>query len=276
MHETATQNNVWPKKSLGQHFLYDPSILQRIALSTGSVNAKTVIEVGSGPGGLTRQLLNAGAKPVIALEADERFVQALHEWPEVAAGDLRIIHGDATKMNWPDLIEQHSPHSPAKIISNLPYNVGTVLLLKWLKASAWRTEMALLLQNEVAMRVCASPGSKHYGRLSVISQAVTDPKIAFTLPPGAFRPPPKIDSSLVVFNPLPTHQKFKDLPTLESVTAQAFGQRRKMLKSSLSNLAGEYGVTASDWLKSAGINEELRPESLTQADFRKLASTIKF
>lgn len=276
MHETATQNNVWPKKSLGQHFLYDPSILQRIALSTGSVNAKTVIEVGSGPGGLTRQLLNAGAKPVIALEADERFVQALHEWPEVAAGDLRIIHGDATKMNWPDLIEQHSPHSPAKIISNLPYNVGTVLLLKWLKASAWRTEMALLLQNEVAMRVCASPGSKHYGRLSVISQAVTDPKIAFTLPPGAFRPPPKIDSSLVVFNPLPTHQKFKDLLTLESVTAQAFGQRRKMLKSSLSNLAGEYGVTASDWLKSAGINEELRPESLTQADFRKLASTIKF
>ncbi len=275
MHETATQNNVWPKKSLGQHFLYDPSILQRIALSTGSVNAKTVIEVGSGPGGLTRQLLNAGAKPVIAVEADERFVQALHEWPEVAAGDLRIIHGDATKMNWPELIERHSPHSPAKIISNLPYNVGTVLLLKWLKASAWRTEMALLLQNEVAMRVCASPGSKHYGRLSVISQAVTDPKIAFTLPPGAFRPPPKIDSSLVVFNPLPTHQKFKDLPTLESVTAQAFGQRRKMLKSSLSNLAGEYGVTASDWLKSAGINEELRPESLTQADFRKLASTIK-
>lgn len=275
MLRTAIDNNVRAKKSLGQHFLHDPSILQRIALSTGSVNANTVIEVGSGPGGLTRQLLKAGARPVIAVEADERFVNALKEWPEATSGDLHIIQDDATKLDWNALIEEYSPRSPAKIISNLPYNVGTVLLLKWLKASNWRTEMALLLQKEVAMRICASPDNKHYGRLSVISQAVTEPKIAFTLSPGAFKPPPKVDSSLVVFKPLPAPQRFDDLPTLEIVTATAFGQRRKMLKSSLSRLAEKHGLTAKEWLKSAGINEELRPESLTQEDFRKLVLTIR-
>ena len=267
--------NVPPRKTLGQHFLYDPKILERIALSTGAIESETVIEVGPGPGGLTKQLLNAGAKPVIAVEADRRFVRYLKAWPEAISGDLRVIEGDATKLDWDAVIDEHCPRKRAKVISNLPYNVGTVLLVEWLKASNWRTDMALLLQYEVAMRICASPSGKHYGRLSVIAQAVTDPKIPFKLAPGAFRPPPKVESALVVLTPLSETQKFADLSTLEAVTAHAFGQRRKMLKSSLARLADQYGLNINDWLQSAGIDGALRPEALSQADFQKLASTIK-
>lgn len=266
---------IQPIKSLGQHFLFDPSILKRIALSTGSLVSQTVIEVGPGPGGLTKQLLEAGANPVIAIEADERLAKSLMKNPELSSGKLKVMHCDARKMNWESMMREYSPNKPAKIIANLPYNVGTILLLNWLKSSSWRAEMALLLQKEVALRICAPPNDKSYGRLSVIAQAVTKPSIAFTLPPGAFRPPPKVDSALVVFSPLPDSQQFKDLSTLEIVTAAAFNQRRKMLKTSLATLSALYGKSVREWLQSAEIEDNLRPEALTQIEFQRLATCLK-
>ena len=275
MLEKEVTQNFRPRKSLGQHFLFDPDILKRIALSTGSIKSETVIEVGPGPGGLTRQLLNAGASPVITIEADERFARKLNEWPEITSGQLYVIHEDARKIDWNDLIAKFSPKKTAKIISNLPYNIGTILLMDWLKASDWRKDMAILLQKEVAMRICATPKNKHYGRLSVICHAVTDARIAFTLPPGAFRPPPKIDSALVVLTPLTESERYHDLPILEKVTATTFGQRRKKLKSSLSRLANTFGLTVEDLLETAGVNGDLRPEALTHLEFQKLASCLK-
>ena len=275
MSDNHKNNIIQPIKSLGQHFLFDPSILKRIALSTGSLDSQTVIEVGPGPGGLTKQLLEAGADPVIAIEADERFATGLMKNPELSSRKLKVLHRDARKMNWEAMMSEYSPNKPAKIIANLPYNVGTILLLNWLKSSSWRAEMALLLQKEVALRICAPPNDKSYGRLSVIAQAVTKPTIAFTLPPGAFRPPPKVDSALVVFKPLPDSQQFKDISTLETVTAAAFSQRRKMLKTSLAKLSAQYGKSIGEWLDSAKIKDDLRPEVLTQTEFQRLATCLK-
>ena len=173
MPEQPSFSTVTPRKSLGQNFLFDPDILNRAALAAGPVAGRTVIEVGPGPGGLTRALLGAGAGKVIAVEADPRFAEALLEWPEVAAGQLIVHQMDARKANWPSLISEAGGTLPAMIIGNLPYNVGTPLLINWLKAPDWRGEMALMFQKEVALRICAEPGTKHYGRLAILTHAVT-------------------------------------------------------------------------------------------------------
>ena len=172
------------RKALGQHFLFDPDILKRTALAAGPVEGRTVIEVGPGPGGLTRALLDQGAGKVIAVEADERFAEALQSWPEAEAGRLYVILKDARKVRWEETLTELGASMPAMIIANLPYNVGTPLLVNWLKAGAWRGEMALMFQKEVAERVCAKPNTNHYGRLAVLTHAVADPHIAFTLPPA--------------------------------------------------------------------------------------------
>ncbi len=255
------------KKSLGQHFLFDPSILSRVANAGGSVKGKTVIEVGPGPGGLTRALLDSGVGKLIAIELDDRFAEGLSLWPEVREGRLHVHHGDALAANIPELIAAAGGASPAMIVANLPYNVATPMLVEWLKAPAWRGTMVLMFQKEVALRICAAADEDHYGRLAVLSQAVTRPRLAITLPPGAFRPPPKVDSTVVVLDPLPDHERFNDLAGMETVTAAAFGQRRKMLRAALKTLPG-----AVDALTTSGIDPTRRAETLTQQDFRALTA----
>ncbi|WP_084396807.1 16S rRNA (adenine(1518)-N(6)/adenine(1519)-N(6))-dimethyltransferase RsmA [Henriciella aquimarina] len=262
------------RKALGQHFLHDPDILRRTALAAGPVEGRTVIEVGPGPGGLTRALLREGVDKLIAVEADPRFASALEDWPEAATGRLTVHQGDARKVNWPELIATAGGTTPAMIIANLPYNVGTPLAVDWLKAGDWRGEMALMFQKEVAERLAAGPGSPHYGRLAVLAHAVTNPHIAFTLPPGAFKPPPKVDSAVAVLVPLQPEQRFDDLATLEKVAAAAFGQRRKMLRAALKPLAKTKGLDAIAWLESCGIDPTARAETLTQDEFRKLATAF--
>jgi 16S rRNA (adenine1518-N6/adenine1519-N6)-dimethyltransferase len=254
------------KKSLGQHVLFDKTLLDRIARSGGEVRGKTVIEVGPGPGGLTRALLDAGASPLIAIELDDRFAEGLNTWPEARDNRLHIHHGDAMKTDMPALIAAAGGVEPAMIVANLPYNVGTPLLVEWLKSGAWRGTMVLMFQKEVGLRICASPDDEHYGRLAVITQAVCRARIAMIVPPGAFRPPPKVDSAVVVLDPLPASEAYPDLDTLEKITAAAFGQRRKMLRAALKGLEG-----AVEALDVAGIDPTRRAETLTQAEFRALA-----
>ena len=229
------------RKALGQHFLFDPDILKRTALAAGPVEGRTVIEVGPGPGGLTRALLDQGAGNVV---------------------------------RWESVLEELGASQPAMIVANLPYNVGTPLLVNWLKAGPWRGEMALMFQKEVAERICAKPNSDHYGRLAVLAHAVCDPHIAFTLPPGAFRPPPKVDSAVAVLHPLPAERVFPHLAKLEEVAGAAFGQRRKMLRAALKPLAKRHGLKAADWLQDLGIDPTARAETLTQDEFRHMASSL--
>ena len=259
------------RKALGQHFLFDPDILRRTALAPGPVQDRDVIEVGPGPGGLTRAILDAGARSLTCVEADPRFAEALTTWPEATDGRLEIIQNDARKLNWPDLPRVKSASQPVMIVANLPYNVGTPLLIDWLKAAPWRGEMALMFQKEVAERACARPGDRHYGRLAVLTASVCDAAIAFTLPPGAFRPPPKVDSAVAVFRPLSPEQRFEDVTSLEKVAAAAFGQRRKMLRAALKSLAKTVQLEPIQWLESCEIDPTARAETLTQSEFRALA-----
>ena len=259
------------RKALGQHFLFDPDILRRTALAAGPVEGRTVIEVGPGPGGLTRAILDAGADTLTCVEADERFAEGLRAWPEALEGRLSIIEKDARKVDWERLPAIAGSSTPAMIIANLPYNVGTPLLVSWLKAGAWRGEMALMFQKEVAERTCAAPGERHYGRLAVLTAAVCEAHIAFTLPPGAFKPPPKVDSAVAVFKPLPPEARYGDLDSLEKITTAAFGQRRKMMRASLRSLAKTAKLDTVHWLESCNIDPTARAETLSQSDFRALA-----
>lgn len=265
--------NARANKSLGQHFLFDPDILNRTALSAGPVEGRTIIEVGPGPGGLTAALLRNGAKKVIAVEMDSRFAENLRSWKECKEERLSVVEGNGLEINYEKLVEDED--QPVKIIANLPYNVGTPMLINWIKAGAWRGEMGLMFQHEVAARVCAQPGEKHYGRLAVLSQAVANTHIAFTLPPGAFKPPPKVDSSVAVLMPLAEEKKYPFLDTLEQVTGTAFGQRRKMLRASLKSLAKTKGLNAQEWLESCDIDPTRRAETLEQFEFRALTDAFR-
>jgi 16S rRNA (adenine1518-N6/adenine1519-N6)-dimethyltransferase len=255
------------RKPLGQHFLFDPGLLKRVATAGGSVHGKTVIEVGPGPGGLTRALLDMGVGKLIAIELDDRFAEGLMAWPEAREGRLHVRKGDARTANPAELVRAAGGELPAMIVANLPYNVGTPLLVGWLKAGDWRGTMVLMFQKEVALRICATPDEEHYGRLAVLAQAATRPRIAMIIPPGAFRPPPKVDSAVVVLDPLPVSKTFADLDGLESVTAAAFGQRRKMLRAALKTLPG-----AVEALSVAGVDPTRRAETLTQTEFRALTA----
>lgn len=260
LRDLLVREGLWAKKALGQHFLLDPDITRRIAASAGDLTGQAVIEVGPGPGGLTRALLLAGADPVFAIEKDRRFLPILEELAEWSGGRLRVIEGDALEVDAAALAPQ------AKIIANLPYNVGTPLLVKWLKASQWRGAMTLMFQQEVAERITAKPGADAYGRLAVLAQAVCSAKIVMKLPPRAFTPPPKVASAVVHLVDRP--DRFDDLEALERVTAAAFGQRRKMLRSSLKALGDADGLLAA-----CAIDGTRRAEELTIADFRTLAET---
>lgn len=261
--EGLVEHGLWAKKKFGQHFLLDPSINARIA-AFADVSGKTVLEIGPGPGGLTRALLEAGAERVIAIEKDERFLPMLQPLTAWSGGRLAIVPADALEVAETALL---GDARRASIVSNLPYNVATPLLVKWLKAGPWRGPMTLMFQKEVADRIVASPGDKAYGRLAVLTQSVCAAEIVMRLPPGAFTPPPQVDSAVVRLDPLPA--PFARLDVLERVTAAAFGQRRKMLRASLRGLGD-----AESLLNSCGIAPTARAEEIPVAKFQALVEAF--
>jgi 16S rRNA (adenine1518-N6/adenine1519-N6)-dimethyltransferase len=255
------------RKSLGQNFLLDLNLTGRIAREAHPLAGVTVLEVGPGPGGLTRALLAEGAKRVIAVERDSRAVAALGELAAHYPGRLDIVAEDALAFDPRDRID-----GPARIVANLPYNIATPLLIGWLSAEPWPPwfdMLVLMFQREVAERIAAAPGSKTYGRLSVLAQWRCEAKLLFDIAPSAFVPPPKVTSSLVRLvpraNPLPCDRR-----RLERVTQSAFGQRRKMLRQSLKALA----PNATAWLEAAGIDPTARAEDIPVPGFVALAQTL--
>ena len=250
---------LWANKRLGQHFLLDLNITRRIARIAGDLSGQSVLEIGPGPGGLTRALLEAGAR-VVAIEKDDRFVPILEPLIEWSEGKLEIVQADALEVDQEALAD-----GQAQIISNLPYNVGTELLVRWLKAGPWRGAMTLMFQKEVAQRIVAKPGDDAYGRLAVLAQARCTAKLDFTVPPRAFTPPPKVASAVVHLNKL--QDAYPHLDALERVTAAAFGQRRKMLRSALRSLTPEPEAL----LHAAGLEPTARAEEIDQLGFRNLA-----
>lgn len=258
--ESINKYNLHAKKSLGQHFLLDPMINQQIIALAGDLTNKNVIEVGPGPGGLTRALLDSPAQKVIGVEVDKRALQLLHELQPFYPERFQVVEHDALKLDLTTLCD-----SPRQIIANLPYNIGTSLLLGWLKQGQQWTRLTLMFQQEVAERICAAPNTEYYGRLSVIAQWVAECMIMKRIPPGAFAPPPKVYSAVINVLPKaeqPSPELFK---AMEQVTAAAFGQRRKMLKGALKNIGGE------TLLSAANIDSTRRAETLTIAEFDQLA-----
>jgi 16S rRNA (adenine1518-N6/adenine1519-N6)-dimethyltransferase len=260
LREELEAHDLWANKKLGQHFLLDMNITRRIARIPGDLGGKTVIEVGPGPGGLTRALLEAGAQ-VIAIEKDARFMPLLEPLVDWSGGRLQIVQGDALAIDQETLVHAGS----ADIVANLPYNVGTELLVRWLKAGAWRGPMTLMFQKEVAQRIVAKPGSDAYGRLAVLAQARCEARLEFTVPPRAFTPAPKVASAIVRLTD--RVDPYPRLDVLERVTAAAFGQRRKMLRSALRSLT----PGAEALLRAADIEPTARAEEIDQAGFRRLA-----
>lgn len=254
------------RKALGQNFLLDLNLTQKIARSAGPLEDVTVFEVGPGPGGLTRAILSLGAKKVIAVERDSRCLPALAEISDYHPGRLEVIEGDALKTDFAAL----APEGRVKIIANLPYNVGTQLLLNWLLPDRWPPfweSLTLMFQKEVGLRIVASEDDDHYGRLGVLCGWRTDAKMVFDVPPQAFTPPPKVVSTVVHLtpraNPVPC-----DTAKLERVTQAAFGQRRKMLRQSLKPVGGEA------LLVKAGIDPSRRAETLSVEEFVRLANCL--
>jgi 16S rRNA (adenine1518-N6/adenine1519-N6)-dimethyltransferase len=253
------------KKSLGQNFLFDLNLTRRIARAAAPLNEATIIEIGPGPGGLTRALLAEGAAKVIAVERDARALPALAEIATHYPGRLQVIEGDALQVDWSTLVS-----GPARIVANLPYNVGTPLLLGWLTKGAWPPfydSLTLMFQKEVALRIAAAPGSDDYGRLSVICQWRCVCKKLFDVNRSAFTPPPKITSSIVQLVPRAKPEVECTVTALERVTAAAFGQRRKMLRSSLKSVFDAPEAV----LEKLGIDATRRAEELAVNDFARLA-----
>ena len=269
LRDVIRRHELAAKKSLGQNFLLDLNLTGRIARAAGPLDGVTVIEIGPGPGGLTRALLIAGSKKVIAVERDDRAIAALNEVAEAAPGRLDIIAGDALEFD----ATKHIAGGPVRIAANLPYNIATILLVNWLALEPWPPwydRMTLMFQREVAERIVAEPGSKAYGRLSVLSGWRTQAKILFDINPSAFVPPPKVTSSVVEFipraNPLPCSRR-----ALERVTEAAFGHRRKMLRQSLKSL----GVEPLPLLAAANIAETARAEEIPVEGFVALARALE-
>ncbi|CAN7453792.1 16S rRNA (adenine(1518)-N(6)/adenine(1519)-N(6))-dimethyltransferaseRsmA [Mesorhizobium amorphae] len=270
LREVIERHGLQAKKALGQNFLLDLNLTGKIARAAGDLSETTVIEVGPGPGGLTRALLFSGARRVIAIERDERCLEALAQVSNHYPGRLEIIAGDALKTDFSALAEAASEGDPVKIVANLPYNIGTELLIRWLTVTAWPpfyASMTLMFQREVAERIVASAGSDAYGRLGVLAGWRTEARIAFDVPPQAFTPPPKVTSSVVHLvprtSPLPT-----DVKKLGRVTEAAFGQRRKMLRQSVKSLGGEALLTR------AGIDPTRRAETLSVEEFVRLTNAV--
>jgi 16S rRNA (adenine1518-N6/adenine1519-N6)-dimethyltransferase len=266
LREVIARHGLSASKALGQNFLLDEQLLDRIASVPGPLEGKRVYEVGPGPGGLTRALLRAGAE-VVAVEQDRRCLPALAELAEAAEGRLRVIKGDALKLD-----EAAELGRGAQVVANLPYNVGTALLVRWLGGESWPPwwpSLTLMFQREVAERIVARPDTKAYGRLAVLAQWRARPRIAMKVHRSAFVPPPKVMSAVVHIVPEPAPAGVR-AATLEALTGAAFGQRRKMLRQSLKSLAG-----ALEALERVGIDPTRRAETLEVADFVAVARAME-
>jgi len=269
LREVIERHGLQAKKALGQNFLLDLNLTGKIARAAGDLTNTAVIEVGPGPGGLTRALLSNGARRVVAIERDERCLAALAEVSAHYPGRLEVVSGDALKTDFAALASAAaSDGGPVRIVANLPYNIGTELLVRWLTVVDWPpfyASMTLMFQREVAQRIVAEPGSDAYGRLGVLAGWRTKARIAFDVPPQAFTPPPKVTSSVVHLEPRLTPLP-ADVKKLGRVTEAAFGQRRKMLRQSVKSLGGE-GL-----LERAGIDPTRRAETLSVEEFVRLTN----
>ncbi|MGR3616662.1 MAG: 16S rRNA (adenine(1518)-N(6)/adenine(1519)-N(6))-dimethyltransferase RsmA [Paracoccaceae bacterium] len=257
------------RKSLGQNFLLDLNLTAKIARQAGDLTDCDVLEIGPGPGGLTRGLLSEGARRVLAVEKDTRCLPALQEIAQAYPGRLEIINGDALEI---DPLQYLTP--PVRIAANLPYNVGTELLVRWLTPKTWPPfwqSLTLMFQREVAERIVAQPGSKAYGRLAILSQWRSDARIVLSLPPGAFTPPPKVSSAVVHLTALKEPRFPADPATLSHVVAAAFNQRRKMLRAALKSVSPNIEVH----LNAAGIKPTERAEQVPLEAFCALARSLK-
>ena len=268
LREVLQAHDLVAKKQLGQNFILDLNLTARIARAAGDLTACDVLEVGPGPGGLTRGLLIEGARRVLAVEKDPRCLPALEEIAATVPGRLQVVLGDALAVDVRALLTP-----PIKVVANLPYNVGTELLIRWLTPAVWPpfwSSLTLMFQKEVAERIVAKPRTDHYGRLALLAQWRTDARIVMTLPPEAFTPAPKVHSAVVHLTALPEPRFPCDGAVLQRITAMAFNQRRKMLRSSLKALApGIEGL-----LESVGIPPTARAEEIGLEAFCALARAV--
>ena len=268
LRQVIADHGIAAKKSMGQNFLLDLNLTAKIARAAGDIAGSDVLEIGPGPGGLTRGLLAEGARHVVAIERDARCLPALAQIAAASPGRLTVIEGDA-------LAVDPTPHltPPVRIAANLPYNVGTELLTRWLDVPDWPpfwSSMTLMFQREVAQRIVAVPGSKAYGRLSVLAAWRSEARIVMELPPEAFTPPPKVRSAVVRLDALPAPRFPADADVLRRVVAAAFGQRRKMLRASLKGLS----PAIEDHLRAAGIPPTERAEQVGLEAFCALARSL--
>ena len=263
LREVIATHGLDARHSLGQHFLLDGNLTARIARAAGDLSGRTVIEVGPGPGGLTRALLASGAARIVAIELDRRAVGAITELAAPTNGRLTVLEADALRVDLPTL----GPR-PRQIVANLPYNVASPLLVRWLRQASEYERMTLMFQREVAERIAAAPDTEGYGRLSVLAGWTCETHIALRLPPTAFVPPPKVWSAVVVLTPHATQPEPALFATMERLTAAAFGQRRKMLRGSLKSLGGEALLARAD------IAPERRAETLSVAEFDRLVRLL--
>jgi 16S rRNA (adenine1518-N6/adenine1519-N6)-dimethyltransferase len=263
LREVIARHGLAARHSLGQHFLLDGNLTDRIVREAGDLVGRHIIEVGPGPGGLTRSLLGSGAASVTAIELDRRAIGAVRELAEATGGRLRVIEGDALSVDAASLVP-----APRQMIANLPYNIASPLLVRWLRQAASFERLILMFQQEVAERICAAADTPAYGRLSVLVQWTCESRIVMRLPPAAFTPPPKVWSAVVSLTPHPVQPDPAVFKAMETMTAAAFGQRRKMLRGSLRALGGEA------LLARAGIAAERRAETLSVAEFERLVGLV--
>ena len=266
--DVISKYEIRAKKSLGQNFLLDLNLTSKIARYAGNLKQSDVLEIGPGPGGLTRSLLNEGARQVVSIEKDNRCIAALEEIQSLFPGRLRLLQGDALSINVTQYLTD-----PIKIIANLPYNIGTELLVRWLNSKNWPSfwqSMTLMFQKEVANRIVARPGSKAYGRLSVMSQWRCNTKIAFNIPATAFTPPPKVESAVVHFEALNEPKFPAEVDKLEFVVSKAFNQRRKMLRGAL---RGHF-INVEEGLFSIGVLPTKRAENITVQEYCAMSQIL--
>lgn len=263
LREVIARHDLGARRSLGQHFLLDGNVTAQIVREAEPLTGNHVIEVGPGPGGLTRALLASDAASVTVIEIDHRAVAAMRELAEAVGRRLHVVQADALKVNLPALVP-----APRAVVANLPYNIASPLLVGWLRQAAAFERLTLMFQQEVADRICAPPGSEAYGRLGVLVQWVCEARIALRLPPSAFVPAPKVWSAVVRLVPRALQPPPELFNRMERVTAAAFGQRRKMLRGALKSLGGEMLLTRAD------IDGERRAETLSVAEFDRLARCL--
>ena len=263
LREVIARHGLAARRALGQHFLLDANLTQRIVRAAGTLTGRHVVEIGPGPGGLTRALLRSDAASVTVVELDQRAVAAMEELAATAGGRLHVVAGDVLALDVPSLVS-----APRQVVANLPYNIATPLLIGWLRQARAFERLTLMFQQEVAERICAAPDTSAYGRLSILAQWTCRTELLLRIPPAAFVPPPKVFSAVVGLVPHAEQPAPALFPVMERLTAAAFGQRRKMLRGALKGLGGEA------LLHEAGIAPDRRAETLSVAEFDRLARLL--